>query len=46
MKVEYIVNDSGTRLIKTFESPYLCRKFVEKVRRSKKLTLVSWPLFN
>lgn len=43
--VVFIARDSGRKLVKSFESPYLARKFVEKVRRSKKCTLVSYPIF-
>lgn len=46
MKVTYIINESKTRVTKTFESAYLCRQFVNKLKRSKKCTLVSYPLFS
>lgn len=44
-KVTYIVNESGVRITKGFESPYLARKFVLKLKHSKKCTLVSYPIF-
>lgn len=39
------INDRGKRVEKTFDSEYLCRKFVTKLKHSKKCTLVSYPLF-
>lgn len=36
-----LLNEKGQQFIKTFDSPYLANKFINKVRRSKKLTLVS-----
>lgn len=45
MKVVFIVNTTKKKVEKTFESPYLCRQFVNKLKRSKKCTLVSYPLF-
>ena len=35
----------GRKLVAQFKSPYLARQFVRKVKRSKKLELVSAPLF-
>lgn len=46
MDVVYIVKASGTRVTKHFESPYQCRQFVNKLKRSKKCALVSYPLFS
>lgn len=42
MRVVFI-NERGTRVEKTFDSVYLCRKFVIKLKHSKKCTLVSYP---
>lgn len=39
------INERGTRVTKTFDSAYLCRKFVNKLKRSKRCVLVSYPLF-
>lgn len=38
------INERGNRVTKEFGSPFLCRKFVNKIQRSKKCKLVSWPL--
>ena len=46
LEVVFIVRESGTKLVRNFDSEYLARKFVEKVKRSKKLILVSYPLFH
>lgn len=45
MQVTYIIKDQGLVLTKYFDSEYLCRKFVNKLKRSKKCLLVSYPLF-
>ena len=45
-KVEYIVNESGVRVTKGFNSPFLCKKFLNKLKHSKKCKLVSYPVFN
>lgn len=39
------LNAEGVALVRYFDSPYLARKFINKVKRSKKLTLISYPLF-
>ena len=39
------INDKGSRVEKKFDSEYLCSKFVNKLKRSKKCVLVSYPLF-
>lgn len=39
------INDRGNRVEMHFDSPYLCQKFVNKLKRSKKCTLVSYPQF-
>lgn len=43
LDVIFIVRDSGRTLVRKFDSPYLARVFVNKVRRSKKMQLVSYP---
>jgi len=45
-KVTFIVNDSKARLTRSFDSAYHARKFVNKLRYSKRCTLVSYPVFN
>lgn len=40
------LNESGTKVSKRFDSPYFCRKFVEKMRRSKRCKLLYYPIFD
>ena len=40
------INERGARVEKTFDSAYLCRKFVNKLKHSKRCVLVSYPNFN
>ena len=44
--VVFIANDSGRKLVRQFNSPYQARAFVNKLKRSKRCTLVSYPMFN
>lgn len=44
--VTFIVNSSGQRVTRAFDSPFECRKFVNKLRHSKVCTLVSYPNFS
>ena len=44
-KVVFINNTTGEKLIRGFDSPYFCMRFVNKCRKSKKVTLVSYPYF-
>ena len=44
--VTYIVKKTGVKLTKSFQSPYLARGFVNKLKRSKDCVLVSYPIFN
>ncbi len=43
-KVTFI-NERGVRLTRSFDSPYFTRQFVNKLRRSKKCKLVSYPSY-
>lgn len=43
LDVVFISRDSGKRLVRKFNSPYLANQFANKVRHSKKLRLVSYP---
>lgn len=43
--VTFIVNASRQKLTKCFDSPYQARVFVNKLKHSKRCTLVSYPLF-
>ena len=38
-------NEFGVRLTRSFASPYLAKQFVNKLRRSKKCTLISYPAY-
>ena len=40
------INERGNRVEKTFDSAYLCRKFVIKLKHSKRCVLVSYPNFD
>lgn len=37
-----LINDKGERFTKTFNSEYLYRQFLNKAKRSKKLTVASY----
>lgn len=43
MLIVRFINEHGNMVSKTFDSPYFCRKFIEKAKRSKRITLVSYP---
>lgn len=45
-KVVFINNATGDTLVRGFDSPWLARKFVNKCKRSKKITLLRYPLFD
>lgn len=40
------INERGKRVEKTFDSPYLCRKFVIKLKHTSWSVSVSYPNFN
>ena len=43
-KVTFIVKDGdGTKLTRGFDSPYLAKKFINKLKHSKRCLLVSYP---
>lgn len=44
-KVSFIVNATGEQLVRGFDSEYLARKFVNKLKHSKSCTLASYPIF-
>ena len=44
--VVFITRDSGRKLVRNFDSPYLAMQFANKVKRSKKLVLVSCPIMD
>lgn len=43
--VTFIVKETGIKLIKSFDSPYLANKFANKLKHSKNCVLVSRPLY-
>ncbi len=43
--VTFIVVDTKTTVSRRFTSEYLARKFVNKLKHSKRCRLVSYPLF-
>lgn len=43
-KVVFINNATGDKLVRGFDSPWLCNRFVNKCKRSKRVTLISYPL--
>lgn len=45
LEVVYEIRETGVQLRRVFDSEYLCRKFVNKVRHSKKVALISCPSF-
>lgn len=42
-KVTFVVNQTREKLTRGFDSPYGARKFVNKLRYSKRCTLISYP---
>lgn len=45
MKVIVVFVKDGVEVTKRFDSVYRCRKFIERAKRSKKITLVRYPYF-
>lgn len=41
--VRYQVIDSGVVLEQKFDSPYICRKFINKLKHSKRCRLIMAP---
>lgn len=44
-EVSFIVLKTNNVVTKKFESEYLARRFINKVKRSKKCRLLSYPYF-
>ncbi len=44
--VVVFLNEHGDRCTREFDSEYLCRVFVNKLRHSKRCRLVSYPVFS
>ena len=45
-RVTFLVKGEERALVRSFTSPYQARVFADKIKRSKRCTLVSCPLFN
>lgn len=45
LRVVFQVLKSGVVVEKTFDSYELCRKFVNKCKYSKRVSLISYPIF-
>lgn len=45
-KVVYRIRESGVTVERAFDSPYQCKLLVNKLKRSKKCELVSFPIFD
>jgi len=43
LRVVFAIRETGQRVDKVFDSAYRCRLFINKLRRSKKLKLISYP---
>lgn len=43
--VTFLINETGIKLTKSFESEYMAYQFVNKLKHSKKCTLLISPLF-
>lgn len=43
--IDYIVLKTNVRLTKSFESEFMARKFVNKLKHSKECFLISCPIF-
>lgn len=44
--VRFIIKATGVKLVKSFESPYNARQFVNKLKHSKRCVLLSYPNFD
>lgn len=45
-RVVFVVNATGKKLCRDFESPYLAHLFVNKLKHSRKCRLVSYPNYH
>ncbi len=43
--VVFLVNATGQKLVRSFDSEYMAWKFVNKLKHSRRCRLVSYPLF-
>lgn len=44
-KVTFRDNRTQALLKRSFDSEYFCRQFVQKLKRSRKCTLLNYPIF-
>lgn len=44
LEVVFLVKESGKTVTREFDSPYRCRLFVNKLKHSKRLQLIAYPL--
>ena len=45
-KVTFLVNSTRVKLTRSFDSPYLARRFVNKLMRSRRCTPLSYPVLD
>lgn len=43
--VRFLIKATGVKLVKSFESEYMAYLFVNRMKRSKNCSLLSYPLF-
>lgn len=46
LEVVFLVKETGAKVTKVFDSPYHCRLFVNKLKHSKKLCLIAYPILD
>lgn len=46
LRVVFLVKETGAIVERVFDSEYFCRRFVNKLRHSKRCRLISCPLFS
>lgn len=44
--VTYIVNETGAKLTRSFDDALACLRFVNKLKHSKRCTLIAYPFFD
>lgn len=46
LEVVFLVKETGAKVTKVFDSPYRCRLFVNKLKHSKRLSLIAYPILD
>ena len=46
LEVIFMVKETGVKVTKVFDSPYHCRLFVNKLKHSKRLCLIAYPILD